>query len=585
VSARDVLAALEAFGLKRVGSGWIARCPAHEDRKASLTVGQGDDGRALLNCQAGCRTEDVVAKLGMRMADLFEKDDRERDGSGKGRIVATYDYRDEQGHVLYQAVRFDPKDFRQRRPDGNNGWIWNLQGVRRVLYRLHHLVAAAKDKVVWIPEGEKDVEALVSLGFVATCNVGGAGKWSADYSESLRGRSVVVLPDNDKPGEEHAVKVARMLTGIATDVRIVRLPGLPDKGDVSDWLKAGGTAEKLIKIALGAAPRATFVRSPDRLDGEREERLEMGQRALGFGVEYLNHALGGITTRDLVLIGAKTGVGKTELAKIAALHNCREGKRVHYFALEAEDKEIERRMKFQIIAGEYYRTGFHRPPIRYLDWYMGRLDRELGSFEDFADEELRNLTANLKTYYRIDSFTSDDFSKIFDAIKDETDLVILDHLHYVDTNDENENRGYKRTVTQIRDSALKAGKPVIAVAHVRKSDRRYETLLPGNDDFHGSSDITKIATKAVMLAPAFEIKNATPFLWNTFMQATKCRPDNSVTRYVALIAFNSRLNNYEETYALGKLTEAGKKFAELPLDELPHWSPRVGQAQLNEGWS
>ena len=169
------------------------------------------------------------------------------------KIVSTYDYRNEQGELLMQVVRMEPKTFRQRRPDGER-WSWSVKDVRVVPYRLPEL-AAAPDAVVYLVEGEKDADRLASLGLVATCNAGGAGKWRKEHSEFLRGRHVVVLPDNDDAGREHARKAVKALRGIATDVRVVELPDLPEKGDVSDWLDAGGSVEALEDM-LKEAPAA-----------------------------------------------------------------------------------------------------------------------------------------------------------------------------------------------------------------------------------------------------------------------------------------------------------------------------------------
>jgi hypothetical protein len=110
------------------------------------------------------------------------------------------------------------------------------------------------------------------------------------------------------------------------------------------------------------------------------------------------------------------------------------------------------------------------------------------------------------------------------------------------------------------------------VAHLRKGDRRNDGLIPTAEDFHGSSDVPKIATKAVMLAPAFDVPNPNTFQWNTYMQVAKCRTDNSVTRYAALMLFNSRTNSYEPGYTLGRLTEGGSVFSALPLDDMPPWA-------------
>jgi hypothetical protein len=155
-----------------------------------------------------------------------------------GEIVATYAYTDEAGRLLFETVRFaNPKDFRQRRPDGRGGHVWNLKGLRRVLYRFPEVLRAVKEgRTVYVVEGEKDADNLARLGLVATTNPCGAGKWTAKYSEVLRGARVVILPDNDRPGRRHAEKVAASLHGVAAEVRVVELPDLSSGGDVFDWI-------------------------------------------------------------------------------------------------------------------------------------------------------------------------------------------------------------------------------------------------------------------------------------------------------------------------------------------------------------
>jgi putative DNA primase/helicase len=242
----DVLSKFQ--GVKRSGNSWQARCPAHDDGTASLCIDVGDDGRILLCCQAKCSTEAVISRVGLTMHDLFPP----RESQPRGHIVAQYDYRDEGSTLLYQACRKQPKGFIQRKPEGD-GWSYKLNGVRRVLYRLPELIAAGTVAMVFVAEGEKDVDRLRGLGLVATCNAGGAGKWRPEYNEHLRGLHVVILPDNDKPGRDHAHHVAWSLQGIATSVKVLELPGLPAKGDVSDWLDAGGTVEQLQELVTATS--------------------------------------------------------------------------------------------------------------------------------------------------------------------------------------------------------------------------------------------------------------------------------------------------------------------------------------------
>jgi len=152
-------------------------------------------------------------------------------------IVATYDYADESGTPLFQVVRLAPKDFRQRRPNGKGSWIWSLGKTRRVLYRLPEVQdAVAKGRLVIIVEGEKDTDNLRELGFTATCNPGGANKWRAEYTESLRGADMVIVGDNDEAGRTHVAHVASSLHGVARRVRVLDLgkswPACPPKGDI-----------------------------------------------------------------------------------------------------------------------------------------------------------------------------------------------------------------------------------------------------------------------------------------------------------------------------------------------------------------
>jgi len=166
-------------------------------------------------------------------------------------IAEAYAYKDASGALLYQVVH--PKDFRQRRPDGKGDWIWSLGKTPRVLYRLPEVRdAVARGRLVVIVEGEKDTDNLRELGFTATCNPGGANKWRAEYSETLRGADVVIIGDNDEPGRAHVAHVASSLHGVARRVRVLNLgmawSECQPKGDISNWIEAGNTAEALNEL-------------------------------------------------------------------------------------------------------------------------------------------------------------------------------------------------------------------------------------------------------------------------------------------------------------------------------------------------
>jgi hypothetical protein len=231
----------------------------------SLSVTEGKDGKVLVCCHKGCTFAAVMDALGLPRTAAFADNTQELTSnvtpihpngqtnsllcSAKQRIVDRYSYTDEDGEILFQTVRYEPKKFRQRRPDGSGGWLWNLDGVRKVLYRLPELLASDPNELVFICEGEKDVDRLRSIGLVATCNPLGAEKWDASYTTALRERLCVLLQDNDDSGRKHIRRVGTALTGAATSVRASLLPDLPEKGDVSDWLDAGHTADELRALA------------------------------------------------------------------------------------------------------------------------------------------------------------------------------------------------------------------------------------------------------------------------------------------------------------------------------------------------
>jgi hypothetical protein len=247
--------------VRKSGNGWEACCPAHDDHRPSLSVAEGDDGKVLLKCRVGCTFEEIVKAMGLETKDLFPGDHH---SNGRPRMVAFYDYRDEAGVLKFQVVRLEPKGFFQRRPrcvnprnDVDSDWIKGLGGMKPILYRLPELIEADASKKVHVVEGEKDANNLARQGLVATTSpMGVGGKWRAHYNEVLRDRHVILIPDNDAPGQYYMEDAQRQLTGVAASVKILTLPGLPPKGDVSDWLAAGGTKEKLLELAAAASSQA-----------------------------------------------------------------------------------------------------------------------------------------------------------------------------------------------------------------------------------------------------------------------------------------------------------------------------------------
>jgi hypothetical protein len=259
MTAAEIASALG--GARREGREWRCLCPVHDDHNPSLSL-EERDGKLLVKRRAHCDQDAVIAAL--RQRDLWPESEP---AAERRRIVAVYSYRDDRGALRFQVVRYAPKDFKQRRPNGSDDqFIWNMREVEPLPYRLPELLADP-DATVFVCEGEKDADNLGDRGFVTTSNHGGAGKWRSEISHWLAGRNVVILPHNDEPGRAHADDVARKLAGIAASVRILELPNLPPKGgDVSNWLAAGGTAEELERLAAEAP-------EPDEYDAKTKEPL------------------------------------------------------------------------------------------------------------------------------------------------------------------------------------------------------------------------------------------------------------------------------------------------------------------------
>jgi predicted P-loop ATPase len=210
-----------------------------------------------------------MAKLGLTLADLFATAGQARTNSYK-RIVKVYDYVDAHGTLVHQTVRYEPKDFKQRRPDPAHpgAYIWRTKDIVRVLFNLPAVLAAIRTGVpVHLAEGEKDAETLIAMGLVATTVPQGAKYWRDSYTATLTGAHVVLWPDNDKAGQASVLKVQGFLSGKAQTLRMVRVPA-PHK-DVSDWIQAGGTraeVEALIEAATPPPPNQEPAAWTDQLN-------------------------------------------------------------------------------------------------------------------------------------------------------------------------------------------------------------------------------------------------------------------------------------------------------------------------------
>lgn len=388
----------------KTAKGWSVKCPAHEDKSPSLSVSRGRDGRILLKCFAGCTTEAVCAAMGLKVSDLFEDDGEERfetasvkftasvggngavfeikDTSAPRTIETVYSYTDAIGRELYQALRYTPKGFSQRQPDGSGGWLKTMDGVEKVLY---HLPAVKAADVVWIVEGEKDADNLTALGFAATTSVGGANSWLDGYAESLIGKDVVICGDNDEPGLKYVEKVFDSLPTKAKSVRIVKVPA-PHK-DVSDYIEAFTDKEvagkELAHMAEVAVPHVGGVRMPLYSMADIEPRYARQVRESSKTMLDLSAWLPSLRRvrplipGELALFIGNTGTGKTAILQNLAL-NARHLRTVMFEMELPEELLFERFIALEFKqtckeVAENYKTKAGEAGTDVLKWKFGNL--------------------------------------------------------------------------------------------------------------------------------------------------------------------------------------------------------------------
>jgi RecA-family ATPase len=412
------------------------------------------------------------------------------DSKPKGRIVASYDYTDADGTLLYQVLRLEPKSFRQRKPDGNGGWNWSLGEARRIPYRWPELLQFP-DATVFICEGEKDADRVASLGHCATTVAG--NKWTDDCVKALAGRGVIVLQDNDDPGREKALAAARALHGMAKSTRVVLLPNLPDKGDVSDWLDADPRhAEKLTDICFDVPEwtpdkaEIADAHTADKTTTTRDEAKPSGEPPLPFiNLAAWHDALvpeREWVVRDRVPLGAVTlmsgegGVGKTILALHLAvatalgrdwLQALPEPGRVLVFCCEDDGDELHRRLD-RII--EHCNASFEE-----LSRSMHLLSLA-GEDAVLAAPNKSGLIAPTNMCKRLDKAACDLRPR----------LIVIDNSADVFAGSENDRAQVRQFVTLLRGMAIRANAGLLLTSHPSLTGISSGTGLSGSTAWNAS---------------------------------------------------------------------------------------------------
>lgn len=296
------------------GTGWTVRCPAHEDKQASLSIMAGEKG-IVCKCFAGCTVQSIAGALGIKVADLFyeAKDAAKKAPRAELKEVCTYPYVDRYGAKLYEVVRYEPKTFRQRHMvDGQ--WSWSMEGVTRVPYRLDALTEAA---TVYMCEGEKDADTLAAQGYVATTTCGGASGWLDAYAEYFTDKNLIICPDQDEAGREYGKRIAESCAMVAKTIKMVNVGAK----DVSDFFKLPAAKKRFDDLVADAPELTKGVYVPVFSSHELEARYALFQdrnkeRSFSLGkwlpsLSYYRDLVPG----EVLTIMADTGVGKTAAAQ------------------------------------------------------------------------------------------------------------------------------------------------------------------------------------------------------------------------------------------------------------------------------
>lgn len=314
-----------------------------------------------------------------------------------------------------------------------------------------------------------------------------------------------------------------------------------------------------------------FEKITDRLSDESEYRKWLAKNKLRYGVKFLDDALRCILADDLILIGALSGAGKSQLCSIIALANMNDGRRVNYIPLESSEFEVQQRLLYPLVMDRYYgdpgRVRVGRK-IEFEDWLTNEFQSVLEPYERDAQAFFEKAYGDLWIHRKDTKFGMSELIKSVTVESRDASLIIVDHAQYFDFDDDNENRAMKDLAKTCRNLVLEERKPIILISHMRKRERGgNKELAPGMEEFHGSSDLYKIATRVITLAPGRPSDNGG---FETFFRVSKNRFGGGVTRYLARCIYSPQKGAYEHEYKIGWSDQS--KFGELAPGLVPDWA-------------
>jgi len=514
-----------------VGEEMLACCPFHDDANPSLSVNVKNGLWHCFSCKIGGDVFDFYkrihnvgfAKACEGLAAQIVCSDGQRGEKDKQTVevanatdencTAQYDYLDTDGRCVYSVLRFEEtgkkKTFRMWHKHTETGeWIQKVKGIKRIPYQLPEIIRA---ETVYIVEGEKDVEALRSIGFTATTSPQGVGSWSEEFSVYFTGKRVIIIPDNDEQGRKHAQDIFKKLLPHTAGIRVVELPNLPEKGDVSDWINAGGTPEELHRIVLMVSedtpPTPPFSFATLDIDGLRAGRYIATKPGK---IQWTLHD--SLPQGSLGFIVSNGGVGKSffliQIAMSVATHlDCLDGifeieERGKVFAILGEDSQNVIHARTQSI----FKNFMTNPPegVRHIPTserqYIAELNRNLfildgvGKDLRLMKEEGGNVVTT-KVY--------DDLLALLKSVKG-LKLVIFDPVSRFYAGSENDNVIATFFCSLLERISNETGATVLISHHTNKaatnpSESSYNSLHQGA--IRGASGFTNAARWQVNLTP------------------------------------------------------------------------------------
>lgn len=503
--------------LKQRGREWRGACPVHGGKDDNFAV-QAETGAWF--CHSACNRGGDVISLEMELqsvdfvkakATVFDLIGRPKPNWEDRDIEATYDYTDAAGNLLYQVVRKTGKKFSQRRPGENGRWIWGLGKVSPVPFQLPIIADA---ELIAICEGEKDCLRLRRAGIVATCNNGGAGNFRPELALYFAGKRVAIFPDNDEPGRKHAKAVAAILAPVARSIRIVEIPGLPLKGDVSDFLMSSGTIERLLELYEAAddwseewdyrteVPHEndkyvrTFSQFVTDIGGLQEFWNLPVMEGAPTPFSRLNERLGGgLRPGEVYVIGANQGQGKTSLGLRFIVHALRNRRCALLFSMEMGHRDVFQRMvgmEAHVDLNEFRQMQRAAVNTDAYSAYRMRLQRQT--------QELASLPLFVSTRPRVTpEFLMEESVRL--SKRHRIDLVIVDHMQLMSTT--GTARGDYEKFTAIsranKEVAMELKLPVLLISQTSRNnahDKRTELEV---SDLRGSGAIEEDAAAVMLL--------------------------------------------------------------------------------------